>query len=178
MEFLSFHTSSVLSWLIESTIFTSILICLIILIKKIMGGKMPAWWTYGLWILLLIRMFIPLSIKNQLSVYNYVPSPPVNDSYLQFLSEQKFNFPYLQANDQENTLFAEFSKDELIKTKPGKNNELDNTKKSGINFSLDRILLAIWITGALFFIIITLFKNIKFWLAVRRELPVKKDSDP
>ena len=70
MEPLSFQTSSVLSWLFESTAYTTLLICLILAIKAFSGKKLPAWWNYGLWLLLLFRMLIPWGLESRLSLFN------------------------------------------------------------------------------------------------------------
>ena len=72
MEPLLSILSTLFSWLMDYTIEISILICLIFIIKLI-SKKLPAWWHYSLWILLLLRMIIPWQIESPLSISNVVP---------------------------------------------------------------------------------------------------------
>ena len=64
MEALSFSASSLLSWLFESTLYISILICLIFILKAVTGKKLHAWWNYSLWLLPLLRMLIPWGFES------------------------------------------------------------------------------------------------------------------
>ncbi|MBN2419203.1 MAG: hypothetical protein JXL81_07450, partial [Deltaproteobacteria bacterium] len=64
MEQFSFQALPVLTWLFESTIYISILICLIFIIKAFTKKKLPAWWSYCLWLLLLVRMLIPFGVET------------------------------------------------------------------------------------------------------------------
>ena len=86
MEQLSFQGLPVIGWLFESTIYISILICMIFIIKTLTKKKLPAWWSYCLWLLLLVRMLIPFGVETPVSVYNYVPDPLENRSYMPYLA--------------------------------------------------------------------------------------------
>ncbi len=140
---LSFDTSAVLSWLFDLSTYISILICLIIFIKAVSRGKMPAWWTHGLWLLLIIRMIIPWDIATPLSIFNLFPAATASDAYMPFLMEQVVSLPFFE--------------------------------KTSSTASLDKILLFVWLAGILFFGIAILYKNIRFWLAVRN-VPALTDN--
>jgi beta-lactamase regulating signal transducer with metallopeptidase domain len=77
-----------LSWLINYTKDVSILICLIFIIKFIVGKKVPAWWSYGLWLILLVRMFIPWRFEYRMNISNAVPTIlPGNEAISSWIKE-------------------------------------------------------------------------------------------
>lgn len=88
MANLSFDTSSVLAWLFESTLYVSLWICIILALKIATRAKLPAWWSYGLWLLLVFRMLLPWGLESPLSIFNFFPAPSVNDIYMPFLMGQ------------------------------------------------------------------------------------------
>jgi TonB family protein len=77
-----------LSWLINYTKDVSILICLIFVIKLIAAKRLPAWWSYSLWLILLVRMFIPWRFEYQLNISNVVPTIiPGNEAISSWIKE-------------------------------------------------------------------------------------------
>ena len=105
MGTLSFDTSAILGWLFESTLYISILVCVILMLKAVIKAKLPAWWSYGLWLLLIFRMLIPWGIESPLSIFNFFPSPPGNDLYIPFLMKQIVALPFLE--DTSNIMSAD-----------------------------------------------------------------------
>jgi len=59
--------------LLDYTVDVSIIICFIFIIRFITGKKLPAWWHYSLWLILLLFMLIPLEFKRLLNLSNFVP---------------------------------------------------------------------------------------------------------
>jgi len=180
MEHISFQTSWVLGWLFDSTICISILICLILTIKAVTKGKLPAWWSDGLWLLLLLRMLMPWGIESRMSLFNHLPAPLENESYMPFLMEHDFSIPLMQDNfDTTKTTTAPTSTDaDLVKEPANRYYDNYNSKESNrshFNLSLDNALLILWFTGVMLFGIIILFKNLMFWLIIRR-LPSVRDK--
>ena len=141
---MSFDTAAMLGWLFESTLYISVFICFILVLKAVTRGKLPAWWSYGLWILLIFRMLLPWGIETPLSIFNFFPAPPANDVYMPLLMSRELYIPFLE----------------------------DASSAA----SLDRIFLTVWLAGILFFTITTLFKNLVFWMAIRRISPVTDRS--
>ncbi len=181
MEQLSFQSSGVLSWLFESTIYISILICLIFIIKVVFKKKLPAWWSYCLWLLLLVRMLIPFGVETPVSVYNYVPAVSSNSSYMPYLVQHKINTTSIQYAPEVPTDFSFDAVPAQSGFSDGPINEQHDAHESastvidtlsGLNLSFEGALFLLWITGVLAFGIAAVYKNCKFWLIVRREQPV------
>jgi TonB family protein len=59
--------------LLDYTIEVSIMIGLIFLIRFVTRKKLPAWWYYSLWLILLLRMLIPMDFENLSNLFNFVP---------------------------------------------------------------------------------------------------------
>jgi TonB family protein len=167
MEPLSFQTSSVLSWLFESTIYIALLTCMILAIKAFSRKKLPAWWHYGLWLLLLFRMLIPWGIDSRLSIFNYIPAPIANNSFMPYLKAQELNISFKQ--DEAGT--AVFPDAQQIKESAQNRVSGNDVNSSRFHMSLDKALLILWIIGAMVFGGILLVKNLQFWRIVRRGPP-------
>ncbi len=163
MDLMSSGTSSLVVWLIESTIYVSILICVLLTAKKIAWGKLPAWWCYGMWLVLVVRMLMPWGIESQLSVFNYVPILPQEDLYMPFLMTHDLYTPVV-TDPELIREFAAAAADNATWSKPW------------WNLSLDKALLAVWILGVLISIMAIFSRNLGFWMIVRRKHPISDGS--
>jgi len=174
MEQLSFHALPVLSWLFESSIYTSILICLIFIIKAFTKRRLPAWWSYCLWLLLLVRMLIPIVVETPVGVFNYFPAPPENSSYMSYLVQHKINTPSIQNVPvfSPDAVPADTDLSDRPLNEQQDSHESAATDTSDLNLSLNEALLLLWLAGVLAFGIATVYKNCKFRLTLRREQPV------
>ncbi len=172
---LSFQIQSVLNWLFESTLYVSILICLIFIIRIFTKRKLPLWWSYCLWLLLLLRMLVPWSIDTPMSVFSYLPAPPMHESYLPHMMTSKVNSPFIQDDPETTTAIPSPPYTDL--SNPAErdydnNDQSNDTTTSDYSVSFDKIVLTLWFAGVLFFVIITIIKNIKFWQLIRMEAPI------
>jgi beta-lactamase regulating signal transducer with metallopeptidase domain len=59
--------------LLDYTIEVSIMIGLIFIIRFVTRRKLPAWWYYSLWLILLIRMLIPFEFEKFSNLINFIP---------------------------------------------------------------------------------------------------------
>ena len=124
-----------------------------------------------MWLLLLVRMLIPFEVETPVSVYNYVPAPPEDSSYMPYLEQHWIPIPFYGNVPDASPAAVPDTTD--ISNKP-LNNRHDNREgkvanTSGFNLSFGMALFFLWITGVLAFGIATIYKNCRFWLIVRRE---------
>ncbi len=137
---------------IDHAVEISLLICLIFLVKRLAPKKFPPWWHYSLWIMLLIRMLVPVEFENPLNVFNFVPTvetPLVSE----FISE----------NVQDNEIPVQPVMLEVHSVTPT------------IQYIVKKSLPIVWLTGAMILGICILFESLSFWLAVRRK-PIVTDG--
>ena len=119
-------------WLLDYTVDISILVCLIFIIRHVTQRRLPAWWNYSLWLILLIRMFIFAGLDRIPDLFNFAPV-------------------------LENGKIFELSAITV--------NALPNT--SIWNFHIDRILMLLWLGGAIILGVYILFKNLRFWIIIK-----------
>ena len=165
---LLFKSSSVLNWLFESTVNSTILICLILAIRGMTRKKLPAWWTYGLWLLLVLRILIPWGLESRLSIYNLIPNPMDNNSYVQLPAERESPMPMIQ----DDAGITASTDGDRIHESAGESVPVKNSNASHFYMTFDKALIFLWLTGAVIFGGIILVKNIKFRMSVRRGFPV------
>lgn len=144
MEPLLSGLSAFFPWLIDYSIDISILICLIFIIKLITAKKLPAWWNYSLWIILILRMIIPFKFEHSFEIPNVVPISIDESLFQSILGEEEF-------------INAKFSP------------ELSSSAQNGWNIQVNDALILLWLTVAIIFAVYILVKNIKFRNTINKE---------
>jgi bla regulator protein BlaR1 len=167
MEPLSFQTSSILSWVFESTVYITLFACLILAIRAFSRKKLPAWRYYGLWLLLLFQVLIPWGLESRLSIFNYIPVPTESNSYMPYLKAHELNISF----KQDEAGVAAFTDTQQINESARNRVPGNDANNSRFHLSLDEALLVFWIIGAVAFGMIILVKNLQFWRTVRRGPP-------
>ncbi|WP_128657268.1 DUF4850 domain-containing protein, partial [Paenibacillus sp. 598K] len=66
-------SESWIGWLIEATVWASLVIGLILLTRLLLGRRLPAVWLYVLWSVLLLRLIIPWTPESPLSAERLLP---------------------------------------------------------------------------------------------------------
>ncbi|MFC1840089.1 TonB family protein [Thermodesulfobacteriota bacterium] len=59
---------------LDYTIDISILVCLIFIIRFFTQKRLPSWWNYSLWLILLVRMLVPVGFDKVLNLFNFIPA--------------------------------------------------------------------------------------------------------
>ena len=143
METFLSHISTFFSWFIDYTIDISIFICIIFIIKSIFSKRLPAWWHYGLWVVLLIRMLIPWRYERTAQLPELIHLPLPNIRILDSMIIGK------------NTMVSDIAKGA-------------SANIHGLNISFDEALLYTWLTGAVLLGLYTLFRNMHFWVKIKK----------
>lgn len=140
-----------LSWLISYTRDISILICMIFFIKFIAGKRLPAWWSYSLWLILLVRMLIPWRIENRFNISNLL-NVEIDADFMRLMLMGK-----------------ETGTIDLTPTASP-----TSAWWQGLDLSLDQTLLLLWLAGAIVFGIYILMKNTRFWVVIKHMAVLKE----
>ncbi|HHV98641.1 MAG TPA: hypothetical protein GXX36_03550 [Clostridiaceae bacterium] len=162
--------------IIEISLSVSVVIALLIVLSKVLDKNYTAKWRYWVWLILAIRLIIPVNIT--------LPDPPIN------LSAPEKAVHEGLAGDQRNVQ----TMDETTVKKPENESfipsriESEHSQKSTTNnqlstindFKITNILTALWITGAALFLMYHLIiyfsyrKNIKAWCKAIEEQDILK----
>jgi TonB family protein len=136
----------------DHTVEISILICLIFFAKLLAPKKLPPWWHYSLWLLLLVRMLVPVEFENRLNLFNFVPAvaTPHVSEYILDAPPEVLNVP--------GPVMTEVP-------------PVDTSTQ----FIVKKSIPVIWFSGAVILGVCILFESLSFWMSVRRK-PVLKDK--
>jgi len=66
------------NWLLQTSWQASILVFIILLLQSLLRKFLPASWSFALWLVLLIRMLLPITPSSQLSLFNYLDIEKLN----------------------------------------------------------------------------------------------------
>lgn len=142
-----------MTWLISTTLFGSIIGLLILVIKKIFNDKLSAHWHLAIWLILIIKIFLPNLPSSDLSFFNLMPDiTRTYDSNESQILDEKNNSP----STIENTDATTYELAEVIELIVVENNF--NKYKSS--------LIYIWIVGMVCFFTIHLFGYLRFLNAI------------
>ncbi|QUH27388.1 M56 family metallopeptidase [Vallitalea guaymasensis] len=127
----------IINKLLYMTITSSILIVTIMITKKVLGKKLSVRWNYYVWLLIIIQLLIPMSIKSDLSIYNLLTYDNLDNS------------TYLNA-DYSKPIDVDEANNTSLKTDT---KSYQQSKQKNV-LTLRKLIYVIWFIG---FIIITLY---------------------
>ena len=165
-------------WLLQTTMIGSVVICLILLIQKMLGGRLGPRWCHALWLVLLMRMILPWAPSSRLSLFNLVPSwdRQVQPQRLSETTRQQKITKSSQTPDSSDTTPADRSEsvakiNEKATEKPGALVGMKKESKQKLA-SLRRVLPILWLVGAIAIGTYILLSDFALWRIVKRESPL------
>ena len=66
------------NWLLQASWQAAILVFIILLLQKALRKFLPASWSFALWLVLLVRMLLPVAPSSPLSLFNYLDIEKLN----------------------------------------------------------------------------------------------------
>lgn len=166
MEPFSFGISSLLLWLIDTTQYITLLIFLIFIIKALTWKKLPAWWHYGLWLLLVLRMLMPWVPESRLSIFNYLPIFKGQTSNVYALKE---SVPFVQVLISKNPHLLTQKDQGLLEGTIDVKREDDPKHGFHPELTLNQAFFLVWLSGVIGVGLFVVFKNLGFWIVVRKK---------
>ena len=73
MESFFEQLSEIFGWLLRTSAYAGVLVCLVLVIKAAAGGRLAARWHYFFWLLVVVRMVMPWVPQSAVSVLNLIP---------------------------------------------------------------------------------------------------------
>ena len=149
------YAQSFFGWLSQTTLIASLVICLILLIQKLLGGRLGPRWSYALWLVLLVRMILPWSPSSRVSLSNLIPSWKEQTQSLRSPSTVKVQkvSPSEQAVETPETITSQEPESELVtqeQTAQRPRMIANAEDQSGSRLVLlRRILPILWLAGAI-----------------------------
>jgi len=73
MESFFAQLSDIFGWLLRTSTYAGVLVCLVLVVKAAAGGRLAARWHYFFWLLVVVRMMMPWAPQSKASVLNLIP---------------------------------------------------------------------------------------------------------
>lgn len=163
---------SIFLHIFQSSLMASVLILLVLSIKKIFNHRLGARFHHVLWILVLIRLLMPVSVASPFSIFNLFDERIQQFSNPQTISaiSNVFSFTYEYFNKRQ-PIWNEKEVDEQAdesrlshNSRPSTEDSIDKavkTEASSYPFIL-KVLSRIWWDGVLFLMLLSCVATIKF----------------
>jgi len=182
MEAILSYVQPLFDWLLQATLIGSVVICLILLIQKTLGGKLGPRWCHALWLVLLIRMVLPWAPSSRISLFNLIPSwdRQIQPQKLSETTRQQEVFQSSQTPDFTEATQTDRSESVVAiqkQTTPKPWTLVDMQKESKNKLaSLRRALPIIWLAGAVVIGAYLLMSDFALWRIVKRDSPLIKQT--
>ena len=152
--------------MIEWIVTSSVLIGMVIGLRFLTKGRIPMGLRYGLWVLVLVRLLIPVSIPSSISIMNLLPEPVVAETPVSQAEQQ--------SQQQRPTYTAPTPLPSLpaVRPQPAIRPQVQSNTQEKVSsatpISLEQVLLGIWIAGMVVTGCVLLFSNMHFALRLKR----------
>jgi len=178
METLMTYFQPFFGWLLQTTLIASVVICLILLVQKILGGKLGPRWSHALWLVLLIRMILPWAPSSRVSLSNLIPlwDRQIQREQPSEATEQQGPSHAGQAYDTTEVIPAQKSESDITIQKrvipePGAIADIQVESHPRL-VSLRRVLPVLWLAGAIVIGAYLLISNFVLWRIIKRDRPL------
>jgi len=169
-------------WLLQTTLIASVVICLILLIQKILGGKLGPRWCHALWLVLLIRMILPWAPSSRLSLSNLIPSwdRQVQSQQLPGIAEQQEVSPPAETAENPDAIPEKEPQSkatirQVVASRPQNLANVEGKFTPGWA-SIRQVLSVLWLAGAIVIGAYLLMSNFALWRIVKRDRPLVKQA--
>ncbi|WFD08944.1 M56 family metallopeptidase [Tepidibacter hydrothermalis] len=159
--------NKVFLWILYSSLTSTVIILLVLSIKKLLKNKISSKFCHSLWVLVLIKLLFPFSLESNLSLFNLLPE---NDIHVAAYN----NLYYMEENINNNASNPDLSniKNQNIHKNNLLNQELQEEKNTNIfkRFSVEKTLKFssyIWLFGFLSLSLFIILAAINFTKKLR-----------
>jgi beta-lactamase regulating signal transducer with metallopeptidase domain/Tol biopolymer transport system component len=166
------------NWLLQATLSGSVIIGIILLAQKTLGGKIGPRWSHALWLVLLMRLVLPGTFPIQMDLLDLVPSlnRQVEQQQPSNIAEEQEAYQTSQITAESKVIPAQKKESEAAiqkqtTQKPGMIANLQSKPKPWLD-SLRRALPFVWFAGALVAGLYLFMSNFFLWRIVKRERPL------
>lgn len=78
MSHLTHFGGGVFRWVLQTTWQAAVLAGLILLAQRLLRNRLPPFWRYGLWLLLVVRLLVPVPPQSPFSIFNLARTAPTH----------------------------------------------------------------------------------------------------
>jgi bla regulator protein BlaR1 len=169
MDIFAIYMHTFIDWLLRTTYQASLFICLVLLAQRILRNQLSVRARYIIWLVVVVRMFLPWAPESRLSVYNLLPQKSLQ-GYKTLIGHTAEGGPsHLKVRDKIDAakVHDTAGTTSAIRTKL--------LKERGSSDYIIVCFFLLWLTGAGFLTVWILAGHIRILRAIRRTCPI---TDP
>ncbi|WML52269.1 M56 family metallopeptidase [Neobacillus sp. PS3-12] len=151
MSNLQYYVEPFFNWVIKTSLFCSVLVGIILLVKLTLRDRLPVRWHYILWLTLIFRLLLPPLPDGVKVVDNILPTNNLTTNVTPSIIAQQ---EYITV--QKPLPFVDH-----------KNIQGNNYKKQPLSF--EQIAFSVWLLGVICIGVLTVFINVRLYLYVKRK---------
>lgn len=182
MNAVTIYIQPFFDWLVQTTLIAGVVICLILLIQKTLGGKLGPRWCHALWLVLLVRMVLPWAPPSRFSLFNLVPSWGGQSPSRQLSEIAGQNGPSetSQTSSATEAIPAQKPKPDVVIQEQGTAEPVAPAGGQVVSqlrlVWLSQVLPLLWLLGAIVFGAYLLVSDLALWRIVKRDRPLVNQS--
>ena len=153
--------------MIEWAITSSVLIFVVLALRRLLMGKISLRLQYGLWALVLVRLLVPVSFgATAVSILNLVENATISNPVVGYMGGHTIQ---LSISEPDPTLPLEEQQKQYEKNLEQWQAEMDADRaENGTPISLGTVLLGVWAAGSVILGLWFLWVNVRFAQKLRR----------
>ncbi|MFL0245625.1 M56 family metallopeptidase [Candidatus Clostridium stratigraminis] len=135
---------SITDWILEATLAGSLLVIIIMLVKKALGKKLSVTAHYYIWLLLIIKLIMPFGPESKISIYNVI-----NPSYISNAYENTYKKTPEALINNGDEIYSDKTTNNNLEFKSIERKDTTPTQNiSYIKIDYKKIFIIIWVVGA------------------------------
>jgi len=176
MESFFAQLSEIFSWLLRSSAYAGVLVCLVLVVKIVAGGRLAARWHYIFWLLVVVRMIMPWSPQSTVSVLNLIPDS-ARWRVKTLLSAEVGTRDYemgqvkIKPPDLDEGIAVVENKPEIVPGTPSVK-ITDAGLSVGPAIHVGDVLAFAWLAGGLVLAVYVFFSNFRLWRIIKSVRPL------
>ena len=153
--------------MLEWAVTSSVLILVVLALRRLLMGKISLRLQYGLWALVLVRLLVPVSFgTTALSILNLVETANISNPVIGYMGGHTIQ---LSISEPDPTLPLEEQQEQYEKNLEQWQAQMDADRaENGTPISLGTVLLGVWAAGAVILSLWLLWANVRFAQNLRR----------
>jgi uncharacterized protein (TIGR03435 family) len=177
MESLLAGLTEVFKWIVQISIYAVVIVVIIAAVQKLGRHRLTARWSYVLWMVLLVRMVLPVSIQSDWSAWNLMPR--ITSGFNTALSTSEKGDANTVHGDRNNNLsgiapgsILSTASDDAVMPATSDTGE-GTVNKNG--FMTDpvfqkvwRLTSGIWLAGVLILMAFIIVRSLRLWFSIRK----------
>jgi bla regulator protein BlaR1 len=176
MESFFEQLSDIFGWLLRSSAYAGLLVCIVLAVSMVVRGRLAARWHYLLWLLVVVRMVMPWSPHSGISVLNLIPDSAkwrVKSLLSAEVGDRDYGMGQVRIKppgvDERIAIIED--KPKIVPGTPSVK-ITDAGQSAGLVLRVVDILAIVWLAGSLVLAVYVFVSNFRLWRIIKSVRPL------